>query len=272
MIKILRLFIPLIVISLYRRLRYKKNISFSGVFNSIAEIKNENPWIRKPWIELSRRKLERTKNGCRINFMPTLDFGGHLILPCLIINILSENQSCNILDWGGGTGIIYHRILPYLMNPENVIWHVVDKNIELYEIGKRHADTLNRNNIVFHIDIPEKDKIKFDVLYINTSLQYIYDYDSILDTLLQYNPKYVVLTRLIAGDMETYITCQNIKGYNTSCIFINFQELVKIFSQNGYNLVFKSPCSEENFREYYDISIPKYLRIPCSANLIFRKA
>lgn len=271
-IRIIRLLIPPIIISLYRKLRHKKDISFSGVFNTITEVKNENPWIKKPCIELSKRKLERTKNDCRIGFMPASDFSGYQILPCLVINILSENKSCNILDFAGGAGVVYHRIFPYLMNPENVIWHVVDSNPELYEIGKKHADALNRSNIIFHMEIPGKDKIKFDVVFINTSLQYVYDYDCVLNTLLQYNPEYVVLTRLITGDMETYITCQDINGYSTPCIFINFQELVKIFSKNGYKLVFKSPCPEEDFREHYDTNIPEHLRLPCSTNLVFRQA
>ena len=164
-------------------------------------------------------------------------------------------------------------IRPYLLYPENVIYHVVDSNSELCRIGKKYAKSIESGDrIVFHADLPEKDNFRVDVLYINTALQYIYNYPSLLISLLNYGPQYVILTRLIAGDMKTYITRQNIYGHNTPCVFCNFQEIVDIFVRNGFNLVFKSPCAEEVLEGLYDNNIPEHCRIHNTANLIFKRA
>ena len=272
--EIIKLLTPPVMISLYRWLKERnKKMSFSGVYNSIDDIHNENPWIQNRWIELSKNKLQQIGKLSQDSFMPTSDFGGYNVLPCLIINLLSQDKPCHILDYGGGTGYIYFKILPYLLNPKNVTWHVVDITLELLQIGKKHAMSMdNGGGIVFHTEIPPKGDIQLDILYINSAFQYMYDYSSLLVTLLQYKPQYVILTRLIAGDMKTYITCHYAHGYiPTPCILINFQEIVEIFSKNGFNLVFKSPCPEEVFEGKFDKNIPKHLHIQNASNLIFRR-
>ena len=270
-LKVITLFAPPILALLYRHLKKKwGHNAFSGVFNKIDEIKNENPWIQKQWIELSNNKLVNTIKISTNAFIPASDFGGYNILPCLALNLLSQNKSCNFLDFGGGTGFTYFKIFPYLLNPDNVTYHVVDSNLELFRLGKKHAKSMGKKNrILFHAKMPKKEDIQLDILFINTSLQYIYDYSSVLATLLGYKPQYVILTRLIAGDMKTYITSQNIHGKITPCIFINFQEIVDIFSKNGFKLIFKAPCKEESFEGSYNKNIPKHLRIHNTANLIF---
>ncbi len=139
-------------------------------------------------------------------------------------------------------------------------------------MGLDHAKSMGReNSIVFHAEIPKKSDIQVDILYINTSLQYIYDYTSLLVVLLKHQPEYVILTRLVAGDMKTFITSQSIYGYTTPCIFINFQEIIDIFSENGFALLFKSPCPEEILEGEYDANIPEHLRIHNTSNLIFKR-
>ena len=76
----------------------------------------------------------------------------------------------------------------------------------------------------------------------------------------------------ISPAIKTYITCYYAHGYiPTPCILINFQEIVEIFSKNGFNLVFKSPCPEEVFEGKFDKNIPKNLHIQNASNLIFRR-
>ena len=167
---------------------------------------------------------------------------------------------------------MYFIIFPYLINSENVKYHVVDSNPELFHMGKEHAKLVgNENRIVYHTEIPKKGEIQVDILYINTSLQYIYDYSSLLETLLQHKPRYIILTRLISGNMKTFITCENIAGYQIPCVFINFLEIVDICSKNGFNLIYKSPCAEV-FEGHYEDDVPEHLRISNSINLIFKCA
>jgi putative methyltransferase (TIGR04325 family) len=171
--EIIKLLTPPIMISLCRRLK-NEHIAFSGVYNSIDEIQDENPWIQEQWIGLSKDKLRQTGRISSDSFMPTSDFSGYFILPCLLANLLSQIHPCNILDFAGGTGFVYFKIYPYLLNPENVTYHVVDSNVELFQIGENHAKSMGiGKGIVFHKEMPAKGDIQLDILHINASLQYI---------------------------------------------------------------------------------------------------
>ncbi len=108
-------------------------------------------------------------------------------------------------------------------------------------------------------------------MYLNTTLQYIDNYQSKLIELIQYKPLYIIFTRLLITNTKTFIVNQNTQGKTTKCIFINFQEIFDIFSNNNYKLIFKSPCIEEVFNSAYDDSIPKHQQIKNSSNIIFER-
>lgn len=252
----IKLFIPSILILLYRKLR-------SPQFSITCKLTEGNPWTQKKWIELSKEKLQKIRKVNLNKFMSTDDFNGYHTIICFLANLESKCKPCDILDFGGGTGFSYFKMYPYLSNPKNVNYHVVDSNIELLQIGEREA---RGRKITFQSKLPNS---KFDILYINSSLQYVCNYQDLLIELLQYKPKYIVLTRLIAGDIKTHIVYQNIYRRSTQCVFINLKELEKIFSDNGYELIFKSHCLDEVFDGLYDKSISKDLRINNTVNLIF---
>ncbi|MDI6757731.1 MAG: methyltransferase, TIGR04325 family, partial [Endomicrobiia bacterium] len=259
--------------SAYKKIARGRPALFSGIYNNVEGVKNQNPWIREPWIELSKKKLSDLMNNCFNAGEANLpDLAGYPVLPNLIINTFPIKSNCSIMDFGGGTGFVYFKIFPYLANPSGVQWHVVDNNPRIFEIGKKYAaNSKNTFHIFFHETIPAIEKIKIDVLYINVSLQYIPDYRSVLNNLILYGPKYVILTRLYAGDVDTWISSQNIHGYTTYCIFINTKEIMEIFSENGYDLIHKSSVEDEGIEGRYDPNIPQHLRISNSINLIFKK-
>jgi putative methyltransferase (TIGR04325 family) len=270
-VRFIKNFCPPIFISLYRRFAKKSNC-FSGVFNSVDMIDDENPWESKEWLDLSRQKVVRRVQEQKQanNFISGSDLSAHAAITCLMLNFLSCNNQCTVFDFGGGTGYMYYRIFPYVMFPEKIEWNVVDSNDELFAIGEQHSN-IAQMNINFFKQMPQSGEAKIDLLFINTSLQYIYDYKSVLNMLLKYKPKYVILTRLLAGDIETYITRQTVEGRTTPCMFINIQEILQVFSEHNYSVIFKSPCSEESLTAYYDSNIPARLRIPCSVNLMFKR-
>ena len=85
--EIIKLLPPPIMISLYRRWKNRnEQIPFSGVYNSIDEIHDKNPWIQEQWIKHSKDKLKKTREISSDSFMATSDFGGYNVLPCLIVN------------------------------------------------------------------------------------------------------------------------------------------------------------------------------------------
>jgi putative methyltransferase (TIGR04325 family) len=264
---LIKMFVPPIVTELNEKLFFSnQSRHFFGTFNSFNEIKNENPWIdEEGWIKISKLKLDNAISSQQ----KVLPLGYNAGLGCLvfIVNHLSMNNinhTCNVLDFGGGTGFIYHVIKNGFMNPAGVMWHVVDCDRLCY-LGSEYKE--QKDNIQFY-DFNGFKSINcdIDILYINTSLQYINDYKEFFDSTIN-TQKYIVLTRFLAGDNPTFITSQNVHGKITPCIILNKNEVVNYFAEKGFRLIFESQCEE--FSGFFDNSVPLNLRIPYDINLIF---
>ncbi len=260
--KIIKSFIPPIIFEYYVKLKQGNFVEFSGVYKNEGECPDENPWVQPAWIRYSRSKLERIQSQ-------GFEFTGYITLVTLIINLLSNKQMCRVLDFGGGTGFVYFRVFPYLLNKANIQWNVFERNEPLSLMGQEFARKDKNYNINFYKDLPKSEETRFDVVYLNSVLQYICEYEVMLKDLLVFKPKYVILTRLATGDMPTYITCQNLDGHRTPFIFVNFNDLQKVFNESGYELVSKTCCVEEIFTNRYDSNIPEAFQIPDTMNVIF---
>lgn len=167
---------------------------------------------------------------------------------------------------------------PHLQYPENVEWSVLDSPT-LLRMGE---DFLNRGinggrgKMNFISELPNSSSEKFDVVYVNTSVQYYPDYQKTIRDLLAFKPKYFIFTRLLSGEGKTFVCIQKLFDKQTPCRFINSCEFVEYFKENGYDLILKAPDKEEllgegsvDFREFKDI--PKEYQIPFSINLVFGK-
>jgi hypothetical protein len=71
---------------------------FYGVFSRFDQVQDENPWIREPWINGNRAKLDALQMGhfSTHSSGPVPD-QSHILLPALAINFL-----VNELRGGGG--------------------------------------------------------------------------------------------------------------------------------------------------------------------------
>jgi putative methyltransferase (TIGR04325 family) len=108
------------------------------------------------------------------------------------------------------------------------------------------------------------------VLYVNTTLQYIEDPRTLLDTLLRKaTPDVVLLTRLMAGDVPDWITRQTIGGRTTPCQFLNLPSLLDWFAERGYADELRSV--EDSYAGAFAKDVPENLRIPYDVNVVLRR-
>ena len=148
--KIISLLLPPLFFLIYRKIKKlispksRTNKEFSGVYNDVSEILDENPWDQKQWFDLSKRKLSAAQthfSGENNSTSESKSYEDYLEPLLLITNLISQCNPCKILDLGGGTGICYFLIYPYLSNPENVKYHVVDNNIKITELSTQYFDS-----------------------------------------------------------------------------------------------------------------------------------
>lgn len=183
-----------------------------------------------------------------------------------LINILSASKSeeakCNVLDWGGGAGFIFFYIHQKLSRIDKVKWFVL-KSLAPVEAGKNfaHGKQLPIEYIEQLSSLPVDG---LDILFINTSIQYLSNYQTVFNDLLSANPKYIVLTRLLCAKDKTIITRQKKFGTNAPCVFVSRAALVDYFNGKQYFNI----SDESNWVESPMIykMLPRNLRIYFDAN------
>lgn len=169
-------------------------------------------------------------------------FVEHYLSPVLYL-IISESKNkekLSVIDFGGGVGNTYLPIIKKLNKPQSIDYHIIDseKNIN------QGMAIFSSNEIkpIFHKEIP-KD-IHADIIIASSVIQYVSDYSQIIHCLCALKAKYIYLTRTLTTENETFCVQQNITiSYgphngkfigSTKCVFINRNQLIDIFLQNGY--------------------------------------
>ena len=103
-----------------------------------------------------------------------------------------------------------------------------------------------------------------DILFINTSIQYLSNYQAVFNDLLSANPKYIVLTRLLCAKDRTVITRQKKFGTSTPCVFVSRAALVDYLNRKEYFNISDEPNWVESPMIYE--MLPKNLRIHFDVN------
>jgi putative methyltransferase (TIGR04325 family) len=263
---LLRECIPPLLLRLYHRLRPPRP-RFYGVYPSADEAPDESPFASPRWFEMSAQRLARLcADAASDGFLPARPLPPAQTPTVLILNLLSQVSVCRVLDFAGGSGAIYHLIHPYLTHPERVAWDVFDDD-RLAELGRRHRGEQHR--IRFLKALPEPDA-RYEVVHINTSLQYMHEPLEALARLLVHRPRYLVLSRLLAGEVPSFVTAESLHGRKAPCTILDARALVDFLAKRGFRLVFKTPASDELVpEERYGPGIPPALRIPSSLHLVF---
>jgi putative methyltransferase (TIGR04325 family) len=184
-------------------------------------------------------------------------------LPLIASIISSDRNPVNILDFGGGMGISFIHLLSCAPNADAIHYYIVE-NSAVVALGRQ---LFPNSKIHFLTELPSQ-QIKFNLVYLSSSLQYIENYSALIDKLCQYQPEYILFVKLSAGEIPTYATCQrNLGGTKIAYWFLNVFEIEAILNKNGYSLIFKNALG----REYNQDNFPENYRLHKAINLLFRK-
>jgi putative methyltransferase (TIGR04325 family) len=246
---------------------------FYGVYSGFSEVQDQNPWKSEPWISGNISKLNNIKEGHfllhRLNHDGIAD-QSHILIPALLLNTLSHKRNINILDFGGGTGFTYFAMKDYLSNSSNVSWKVFDPNDDLYSVGMKYVEQRAArglvDNVQFLNDLPEG---AIDVVHSASTIQYIDDYEGLLLFLLdKYQPTHFLVTRLVGGDIDEFVTRQDISGFSTPCRFNNVNNLISVFEKRNYSVLYNGPCGGFESGQFSP-EIPKEQQIRRGVDLVF---
>jgi putative methyltransferase (TIGR04325 family) len=215
--------------------KFKKPLPmWQGVYSSFDEIGNvTNGFAGERWLEKQKQsalKGEPTDNGN------------------LSLLVATFNTDVAVLDYGGGLGIEYYRVL-----------NTTGKQIQPYIVENKDVVDFGNLNMPFTFSTEVPKDFNPDIVYLGSSIQYISDWKIKLTELTSLGAEYLLINDVACTTDKTFATVQN---YNNSRIpywFFNLDELID--NVHGYTLVSKT---------VYRNNVCPELSVNHSYNLLFK--
>ena len=250
-------FIPPILLELYRNRTFGPRYLWEGIYLHYYDVSTIGPgfacdsWINSAVTE-AQDAIAISK---RYGSIPMEVIEEYALLPMLASIAFQRNGGkVRILDFGGGLGITYVRLLRSLVECQVIDYHIVELEWAC-QAGSRLFEHDSR--IHFHRSFPN-NLTEVDVVHMNSVLQYIEDYAGLLKALCAYRATYFLIGELYAGDFTTFASSH--KGMPETvvpCWFFNVDEIIGIMKQGGYSLIFKGALKEgynfDNFPKAYRV-------------------
>jgi putative methyltransferase (TIGR04325 family) len=190
------------------------------------------------------------------------------LAPFVAILIVSSDDPVEVLDFGGGLGNSFFPLIASLPAPGLVEFHVVETPMvcrhgrELYE---------EYQNLHFHETLPG-DTERFDIVHAAAALHYVADWRIMLERFAAYEPRFIMLFGLTAGDIKTFATYQNYYGSKVPVWFWNVNEIIDTMKDLGYELTYKSLLAASYLGEVQPLpmgNFPAEYRLERKCNLMF---
>jgi putative methyltransferase (TIGR04325 family) len=207
--------------------RHVPSFDFLRVATSFGSAPDENPWAAPYWQTVSESKLRLAEQT------PISD---PYTVVALLTNQLLRTGSCRVLDYAGGSGYVFFRLRKAFAAGAPLRWEVVDRPATT-QSGTAHAYGLGEQRVRFHEEIPEGP---FDIVYINTSLQYLPEPETTLALLAEIGARYLILGRLLAGEFQSQVVVQNVGGHRTPCWFLDLNRIISKVGEYGYEVLLRT--------------------------------
>jgi len=184
-----------------------------------------------------------------------------------------ERKSLRILDFGGGCGV-----LPLSIYEENGLRinsdHYFFDIVETKETVKLAKEIWSKRNPQIRFLEEIDSKSSYDLISSASAIQYVEDYEVILEKLCSLKSEYIVLEDLFAGNVETYVTLQNYYGERIPHYIFNLSAIVNLFSTFGYFVEKIIPAKILRLNEMTNLNMDNFdhrNRIPHSLSCVFRR-
>ena len=154
---------------------------------------------------------------------------------CNLPMFISLVKPKSVLDFGGSSGWVWDYInRSSIVN--SVDEYVILENPVLVEYFNR--TDLHQPPVRYTTEILTKN---FDMMYLNSVLQYIYNDTELHTAIKQSNPKHILIEDFIGGDFEDFFTSQVYYDGFIPAKFRNRNQFLKSMSLLGYDLILQLP-------------------------------
>jgi len=239
--KWIKLFLPPIILTFRRKIR---DVIWIGDFiNWEAAQKQCKGYNQKHILEKVCNALIKVKNGDalyeRDSFLFYKQDYEFPLLTTLYHLAYWKKGIINIADFGGSLGSTYYQNLSVLKNFTKVTWTVIEQE-HFVECGKMNFE----NEQLHFVNTLKECKHSYnpDLLILSSVLQYIEDYQVLIENILIMNFEYIFIDRTpFSQNSIERITVQKVSPtiYEASypCRFFNEKEFLKKFTKK-YEIIY----------------------------------
>jgi putative methyltransferase (TIGR04325 family) len=236
----LRWLAPPLAVELYRRARgsFQPGYWWQGIYPHYRDVPvvgagyESDSWIRPRALQTQNLLAQLQHHGSLPETVPSR----YLLLPALAAALVNPARPLRILDFGGAMGIAYVYLLDGLAEAASLQYYLVDNARSCTE-GRRLFAGDERIRFLDHLpsDVPP-----IQVIYMSGVLQYVEDYQGVLQRLVDYRPDFFLITYLAAGNIPTYAAAQvNLKESVLPAWFFNLDELCRLIAPAGYQVAYR---------------------------------
>ena len=244
-----------------------KNQIWEGVFENFSdivpfnEVFNEKQWLSSQEKDIHKIfNLIESENNTSIS---SISEDSHDALS-VIIGIKALKNKVTILDFGGGIGVTFIKLLHMVTTKNNIQFDILESEI----ICKKGKEIFLKNNQVNFINQLPSKGYQVDIINASSSMQYVDDWKALLNRFKDYKPDFMIFSDLPAGDIEPFVTTQNYYGNKIPVRFYNLSEFILVMNELGYRLTSKAR-QDNGYKDYMKVFEEKY-RLNYFSTLVFR--
>ncbi len=250
-------FIPKRII---KRLIKKNKIFF--IKTSLKDLPSNNYPFLLSLEDLDKKKSIYSGNNFRV---PTNEFP---YLSLVLKLIFYEGEKFRFLDFGAQ----YIDNYFFLKNKNQNIKYFYHDLIENNKIVQEFVNHNNLEDIEIVNTLEDINKKEYDFIYFGSVIQYVNDFEKLLQDIVKKKPKYIYFSGLNVYQKYThdFVICKqfNVFPQINYCYFFKFDYLVNLICSNNYDLLY---CSENPNSKINYSHINNYLNENCQYLDLFFK-
>ncbi|CAA7617538.1 methyltransferase, TIGR04325 family [Magnetospirillum sp. SS-4] len=148
----------------------------------------------------------------------------------------TPGRPLTVVDFGGGMANGFAGLRTSLPKGRPLAFHCIE-NAAVCAIGRRMFAGVGE--LRFHEDLDDAPAVA-DIVHAGSSMQYIEDWKGMLARLLRFQPRYLVLSDLPAGDIPTFVSVQNYYDRGMRHWFWNLDEFLAELARQGCRLLYRT--------------------------------
>lgn len=243
---------------------------WNGVYDAFPETIHGNPWDSQNWLTKLAMELDEFLNNTEVSDAPSrLNLVHEYPLAPIVSTLLTSIQKpVHILDFGGGLGVSFFSLVKMVPRWSNLEYSIVE-GAEICEYARKNLGRFN--NLHFFDELPP-DLRRFDIVHAGSSLHYVRDWKGMLARFTEYGPRFIILSGLTAGNIQTFVTFQNYYEFEIPVWFWNKGEIISTLSAMDYELLYSSFLASEYCGKIQSLpmmNLPPECRIERKCNLVF---